>query len=126
MPIEVLLISKILFAFKFVSINALVPFGVTPVLAKVQPLLNVPVKLELFKFCAHAAALAPTIGYTARIAVHMPADFMSRTSWLVAVFSVSLRVPPAEVTRLKKAWASGSKLGPWAFMKLKGNSILVV
>ena len=52
-----------------VSIYALNPSGVTPVLAKVQPELNVPVKLELFKFCAHAASLAavepvppPTIG----------------------------------------------------------------
>ena len=56
---------------------ALVPFGVTPVLAKVQPLLNVPVKLELFKFCAHAEALAPTIGYMACIDVHTFEAFIS-------------------------------------------------
>jgi hypothetical protein len=51
---------------------ALVPFGVAPVLAKVHPLVNVPVKLELFKFCEHAAALAPTIGYMAFILLHIP------------------------------------------------------
>jgi hypothetical protein len=62
-PIELLDVDvKSDWLLKVVFIKALVPFGVTPVLAKVHPLLKVPVKLELFKFCAHAAALAPTIG----------------------------------------------------------------
>jgi hypothetical protein len=86
-----------------VFIKALAPFGVAPVLAKVQPLEKLPGKLALFKFCAHAAALAPTMGYTARMAVQIPAAFMSKTSWLVAVCSVPVKVPPAAVTLSKNA-----------------------
>ena len=55
---------------KIVSIYALVPLGVTPVLAKVQPEVNVPVKLDDFKFCAHAAALAPKLWSEHSSALH--------------------------------------------------------